>query len=42
VRKNQDSEVRGLGLTDAPWGWIFAGIIALLLAQGTGIISFVF
>jgi len=34
--------VRSSGITDAPWGWILAGIIALLLAQGTGIISFVY
>jgi hypothetical protein len=32
--------VRGFGITDAPWSWIVAGIIALLLAQSTGIISF--
>jgi hypothetical protein len=34
--------LRSFGLTDAPWGWILAGIIALLIAQGTGLISFVF
>jgi hypothetical protein len=27
-------------ISEAPWVWILAGIIVLLMAQGTGIISF--
>ncbi len=34
--------MRDFGLTDAPWAWILAGIITILLAQGIGLISFVF
>jgi hypothetical protein len=32
--------MRGSGISEAPWAWILAGIIVLLIAQGTGIISF--